>query len=341
MPSDSTLTHDIIVIGTSAGGVQALSDVVAALPPDLPATLFIVIHLSPQGPNLLGDVLRAVTNLSVRTPADGETFERGTIYIAPADCHLLVQQNHVRITRGPRENRCRPAIDPLFRSAAISYRSRVIGVLLTGLLDDGAAGLVAIQRCGGLTIVQEPREALWPDMPLAALELMRPDYISTLKEIGGLLTSLVQQPAENPRPVPLSIALEAKIAEGISDVMTEEQLGELVPLSCPECGGPLWEIRSENFARYRCHVGHAFTAKALLSDQRESIERALWGALRALKERAKVLSNLAKNSRSPNSSTTRDYEEQAENTEAHIQIITDLLPNLQLQRISVTASDES
>src|SRR5262245_48715050 len=266
--------HDVIIIGASAGGVQALSRLVAQLPRDLPAALFLVIHMPFQGPDLLGDVLRGVTVLPVKTPSDGEAFEPGTIYIARPDHHLLVKQGYVRLTRGPRENRCRPAIDPLFRSAAVAYRSRVVGVLLTGMLNDGAAGLQGIQRCGGIAMVQEPQDALWPDMPLAALEQIRPDHVLPVRDMGDLLVRLVQKAPGNPPPIPPGVALEARIAEGVGDVMTEEQLGTLVPLSCPECGGPLWEIRSEKSDRYRCHVGHAFTSKALLSDQEEAAERA-------------------------------------------------------------------
>src|SRR5262249_11779242 len=156
MPADTSAGHHIIVIGASAGGVAALSELVAQLPQDLPATLFIVLHIPSSGPSLLAEVFQRRTLLPVKTPTDEETFEESTIYVAPPDCHMLVKQGHVCLTRGPRENRCRPAIDPLFRSAAVTYRSQVIGVLMTGLLDDGVAGLVAIQRCGGVTVVQEP-----------------------------------------------------------------------------------------------------------------------------------------------------------------------------------------
>jgi two-component system chemotaxis response regulator CheB len=181
------LGRDIIVVGASSGGVEALIRIVAALPPDLPAAMFIVLHRPRVGPNLLAQILQNVSPLTVADAVDGQAITKGHVYVGPPDRHLLIEQERLRLSRGPKENHSRPAIDPLFRSAAYTYGSRVIGVVLTGNLDDGMAGLWAIKDRGGIAIVQDPKEALFPSMPSSALANVEVDYCLRLDEIAPIL----------------------------------------------------------------------------------------------------------------------------------------------------------
>jgi two-component system chemotaxis response regulator CheB len=285
--------HDIIVIGASAGGVETLSMLVAQFPEDLPATVFVVQHTSANAPGYLDRVLHRASLLPVTVAQDGESFQRAHVYVAPPDYHLLVKQGYMRVTRGPRENRVRPAIDPLFRSAAAAYGARVVGVVLTGFQGDGTAGLLAVQRCGGVTMVQHPEDALHPEMPLSALAHVEVDHCLPVSKMGEVLLRLTcEAPAETP-PIPQDILAEVAIAEDPADAVTyEEELGALVPVTCPECGGPLWGLHTDRIQRYRCRLGHAFTAESLLTGQSAVIETALWTAVRTMEERARILTLL-------------------------------------------------
>ncbi|HEX5691248.1 MAG TPA: chemotaxis protein CheB, partial [Roseiflexaceae bacterium] len=280
----ATILHrDMIVVGASAGGVDALKQLVAQLPGDLAASVFVVLHTSANDPGYLPAILNHAGPLEARLAEHGQPIRHGQIIVARPDQHLLLKNEQVILARGPRENRSRPAIDPLFRSAAAAYSTRVIGVLLSGLLDDGLSGMAAIQRCGGITIAQEPHDATYPDLPRNAIEAGVVDYRMPVAEMGALLSQLVQVPVAAPATIPPDIALEALLAErAMSDVPSEERLGEMAPLSCPECGGPLWQLDDNVVKRYRCHVGHGYTARALLSEQGLEVERALWVALRTL-----------------------------------------------------------
>ena len=179
--------HDIVVIGGSAGGVEALRRICEGLPADFPAAVFVVIHISPNSRSIMPDLLSRAGRLPARHPTDEEPIHRGTIYVAPPDMHMLLRPGYVMLRRGPQENRTRPAIDPLFRSAAVAYGSRVIGVVLSGLLDDGCAGLLAIKSCGGISVVQEPNDAMWPEMPRNALAHDRVDHCVPAAELPALL----------------------------------------------------------------------------------------------------------------------------------------------------------
>jgi two-component system chemotaxis response regulator CheB len=225
---------------------------------------------------------------------DCESFELGHIYVAPPDHHLLVKQGYLRVTRSLRENRVRPAIDPLFRSAAVAYGARVVGVVLTGLQNDGTAGLLAIKRCGGTAIVQDPTDAPYPDMPLSALEHVKVDYCVPVLKMGAVLYRLSQEPPAATPPIPQELCIEVNIAENPNENNDcAEQLGESGTSMCPECGGPLWELRDEQLRRYRCRLGHAFTAESLLEGQSEVIEYALWAAVRTMEDRVRILMSLA------------------------------------------------
>jgi two-component system chemotaxis response regulator CheB len=314
----------IIVIGTSAGGLAALDKLIGGLP-HLPASIFIVQHMAPESSAepLLHRLERHKT-FACKIACDGETFASGTIYIAPPDYHLLVKKKTLLVTKGARENRYRPAIDPLFRSAAVSHGANVIGVILTGMLDDGTAGLVAVKRCGGVTVVQDPKDAAYPDMPANALHNLKVDHCVPLTRMGLLLASLAHAPPRKRRPVPKDIRTEAVIAERVlSDIAQVNTLGSQVPYNCPNCSGVLWRMAQPGVPRFRCHTGHSFTASALLVSQSEKIEESLWVALRMLEERRNLLNNMAE--KEPRAQGKRSYAERATETAVHIQRIRSML----------------
>lgn len=307
----------LFVIGASAGGMDALTRLVAQLPADFPAPIFIVNHMAADA---AGEALVRAINGSGSLPCevaqDGQAFEGGRIYLAPADHHLLVVKGKLRVTKGARENRSRPGIDPLFRSAAVAYRSKVVGVVLTGYLDDGTAGLEAIKRCGGVGVVQDPADAAYPDMPQNALNRVEVDHVVALEQMGALFAQLVQRRSVKDKPVPKDIAIEAKIAERVlSDLKAVTTLGEQVPFNCPECGGPLWEIDKGSSLRYRCHTGHAFTSAVLEAEQTAQIEETLWSALRMFEERRNLLMTI---SNRQSRGYSKSAAERAKESEVHI-----------------------
>lgn len=273
--------HDIIVIGASAGGVQALQRVVAGLGGDLPAAVFVVVHTSPTSKSLLPSVLGRSGPLACRPARNGEPIRPGRIYVAPPDRHLLVMKKHVRLTRGPRENLNRPAVDPLFRTAARHHGPRVVGVVLTGTLGDGSAGLAAVKARGGVAIVQDPSEALFPDMPLNALREVRVDHCLGLEAISALLQRLARRPAARRSRVPRA-APRGSVAGN----------GTPAGLSCPECIGPIWVSETNGVPRFECQVGHAFNVSDFEFGQKELVERALWTAVSALQDKAAVAKRL-------------------------------------------------
>lgn len=277
--------RDIVVIGASAGGLDAIRTLLGALPPDLPASIFVVIHRGTREPNLLPDILGAASRLPVVSAVDGQTHQRGNVLLAPTDRHLLVGRDHVHVRRGPRENRARPAIDPLFRSAAVHCSTRVIAVVLSGMLDDGTAGLLAVKNCGGLAIVQEPSDALYPEMPLNAIQHVTVDHVLPVGRMAGLLVELAATPRPPAVEPPEDVRLEAMIpALEIGD--TAGRFGVPSPLTCPDCHGTIYEIQDGGLLRYRCHTGHAFTLESMRASQTEAWERALYGGLRAQEEQA-------------------------------------------------------
>jgi two-component system, chemotaxis family, protein-glutamate methylesterase/glutaminase len=233
-PDPESSTRDVIVIGASAGGIEALRELLGGLPGDLPAALFVVLHTAEHAPGLLAQILGRSSSLPVVTAAEGQRFERGTVYVAPPALHLIVGHDHLHVRRGPRENGSRPAIDPLFRSGAASCTTRVIGVLLTGMLNDGTSGLQAIKRCGGLTIVQDPTDAAYGEMPRSALRHVAVDHILPLREIPATLADLALQARPPPGDVPDEIRAEALIAaQEISDMRPFEEGRTIAPITCP------------------------------------------------------------------------------------------------------------
>ncbi|HWS55337.1 MAG TPA: chemotaxis protein CheB [Pyrinomonadaceae bacterium] len=287
---------DIVVVGTSAGGIEALRKLLGALPPDFPATVFVVQHLSPDVPSLLAQILERATSLPVQTARDGERFRRGRVYVAPPDRHLMLGDGDLmRVTRGPKENRFRPAVDPLFRSAARAYGPRVVGVVLTGGLDDGTTGLLALKQRGGTAVVQDPADALVPSMPLSAVTHVKVDYCLPLAGIGPLLVRLATEAAEDgSRPVSDELDIEVNIA--LEDKALEAgvtELGEPSSYACPDCHGVLLRLKTEGLIRFRCHTGHAYTADSLLAGVSEGVEDSLWNTIRALEEGEMLLRHLA------------------------------------------------
>jgi two-component system chemotaxis response regulator CheB len=288
--------HDIIVVGASAGGLEALDDLIGQFPADFGASIFVVQHMAPESSGAaLTRRLSRHKAIDVRLAKEGERITPGRVYVAPSDNHLLLKAGKVLVRKGARENRNRPSVDPLFRSAAAAYGSRVIGVVLTGMLDDGTAGLIAIRRCGGVTVVQDPRDAAYSEMPQSALDNLQVDFCVTIAEMGQLLAKLVSTPRGPAKRVPADVRTEAEIAERVlSDVDQVEGLGSQVPYNCPNCGGVLWEMDAPRTKRYRCHTGHSFTEASLLASQSEKIEEMLWISLRMFEERRNLLTSMGK-----------------------------------------------
>jgi len=293
LDSASGQHRDLIVVGASSGGLAALEELVTHLPGDLPAAVAVVWHTGHGESGFLARFLGRAGKLPARIAEQGDPVRTGEIAIAPRDCHLLVEPAGYRLSHGPRENRCRPAVDVLFRSAAVSYRSRAMGVVLTGQLYDGAAGLSAIQTCGGLAFAQDPAEAAYPEMPESAIASTPVDRVASVPKLAELLTRYAGTPAPEAPPVPQRLVQENLLATGHTSIQREESLGELTPYGCPECGGPLWEMDSPP-QRFRCHVGHAFSTPALLAEQRAATEQALWAATRVMEERERMLQGLQK-----------------------------------------------
>jgi two-component system chemotaxis response regulator CheB len=289
----------IVVIGTSAGGIEALREIVAGLPREFPAPIVIVMHTSPHSPGILPTILTRAGALPAHSPSGLERLHDGRIYVAPPDLHMLVEPGHVRVAKGPKENRFRPAIDPLFRSAAQVYGPNAIGVILTGNLDDGAAGLWAIKQLGGVAIVQDPAEALFSSMPASALQSVKTDHVVRLAEIPRLLVRLTsdEQVAAPRFDVPEQMEVEVKIARQDDPLQAGVQrLGEPSTFACPECHGVLLELKEAGRVRFRCHTGHAYSSESLLSEVHEAIELQLWNAIRAMQEGNLLMRTIADHS---------------------------------------------
>ena len=287
----------IVVVGASAGGVEALVQLVRNLPHDLAAPVCIVLHIPADSPSLLARILNRDSRLHAVNAEPGLRWENGKIYVAPPDRHLIVRDDGtLGVARGPRENRHRPAVDPLFRSAAIVFGSRAIGVVLSGTLDDGTAGALAIKERGGLIVVQDPQEAMYPSMPQSVITHCRVDHVSSIIGLGELLGRLVEAPAPPPtaKEIPKEMRLEARMAELDPEALaTDDRPGQPSPYSCPDCGGVLWEIAEGEYARFRCRVGHAFAPETMLEAQQELLEEALWSAVKTLEETARLSNRLA------------------------------------------------
>lgn len=319
--------RDIVVVGASAGGVEALKQLVSGLPKDFPAAMLVVLHVSAHGVSYLPQILSRAGALPAVHAQDHQAIQQGHIYIAPPDRHLVVQRGYLALTRGPQENDHRPAVDPLFRTAARVYDSRVIGIVLSGVLDDGTAGMVAVKARGGLAICQHPNDAMYPQMPLSVAENVEVDHIVSVGEMPELLGRLVREEVrENPlTSVSPLMVLETDAAEGDVDYDTNV-LGEPSEYVCPACGGTLWEIHDHELVRFRCRVGHAYSAQTLIAQQDEALDEALWTALRALEENAALNRKMAERAgNNDRGIMAKRYREKAENLDMRADIIRQVL----------------
>lgn len=291
--------RDIVVVGASAGGVTALTKFVASLSKDFNGSVFVVLHVPPNSPSNLPAILTRAGFLKAIHPKDGEQIKEGYIYVAPPDHHMLLEGRRILVKKGPEENRFRPSIDALFRSAAYVYGTRVIGIVLSGLLNDGTSGLWSVKRLGGLTIIQEPNDAEHPSMPMNALQYVDTDHIMPVAEMGALLNTLVmkkapKKPKISKREMQL---LEMEVIIARKDNAFEMgimNLGELTPFTCPECHGVLVRLLEGKFIRFRCHTGHAYTASTLLAHVTKVVEETLWQGMRGLEETTLLLNQIGK-----------------------------------------------
>jgi two-component system, chemotaxis family, protein-glutamate methylesterase/glutaminase len=281
----------VIGVAASAGGVEALQQLVRRLPADLDAALCVVLHIPSTGRSLLAPILDRVSRLSVVLAEQGAPLAAGTVYVAPADCHLLVRADRIELSSGPKENGVRPAADPMFRSLARSWGAAAVAVVLSGALDDGAAGSLAVAQAGGHVIVQDPDDALVPGMPASALAVDAADEVLPVAAIGDALTRLVRVPVIDPREEAL-VSAEPDPAE--MEHGPNRPDGPASGFTCPECSGALWELREGSLVRYRCRVGHSYSDDAMVDAQGSAGEAALWTALEVLEERSELLRRIAK-----------------------------------------------
>jgi two-component system chemotaxis response regulator CheB len=293
--------RDVIVVGTSAGGVDALAQLARGLPPGFPASVFVVCHFPAGGRSVLPEILSRAGPLLADHARDGEPFHPGHIYVAPPDRHLvLAPGNRMRLTREARENHHRPAVDPLFRSAARHYGPRTVGVILTGALYDGVAGLMAIRAAGGLAVAQDPDDALVAAMPQNATELAGVDHVVPAAGLAALLVNVVRDSGSGGRGAPTMDPIDkmpAVVEQTMDRQVRNERRGEVSMFSCPECGGALWQVDEPKIVRFRCHVGHAYNGETLLAEQTECLEAALWTAVRTFREKAVLSRQLANRDR--------------------------------------------
>ncbi|HEY3886002.1 MAG TPA: chemotaxis protein CheB [Vicinamibacterales bacterium] len=289
--------HDVIVIGASAGGVEAISRIVADLPREIRASIFVVLHIS-RGRSMLPEILTRAGRLPASHPTDGEPLQYGRIYIAPPDQHMVVLDGAVRIVHTSSENGVRPAVDPLFRSAARAYGARVVAAILTGTLDDGTAGIAAVKEAGGVTIAQDPDEAFAPGMPRSAVAAGMIDHVLTLRDIPPLLSALAEADAPAAlRHGPHVQAMEPDLADLQIARTARDRPGQPSVFTCPECHGTLWEVDQRGLLRFRCRVGHVYSPESMVAAQADEVDRALWVALRTLEERAALAHRLAERGR--------------------------------------------
>jgi two-component system chemotaxis response regulator CheB len=319
--------RDVVVIGGSAGGVGALDTLVRGLPRDFDAAMLVALHTAEHGPGLLPEILGRSSPVPARFANEGDPVEPGRILVAPPGRHMLVTRSGIALTRGAHENRQRPAVDPLFRSAAVVYGPRVVGVILSGQLDDGTVGLSAVQRCGGLAIVQDESDAAYPSMPASARAHVAVEHALPAAALGGLLGRVTSEDlAVAAPPTPTLIEAEAAMDRGqLDDADLLERLGERSLLSCPECHGALWEI-SDDVLRFRCHVGHAFNPGALGASHTRALEDALWAAIRGFGESAYIAERVARRQPPSEAATFEARARKAREHAALLRKVIDTLP---------------
>ena len=304
-----------------------MESVVGGLPADLPASLFVVLHSCPELPSRLPELLSRAGTLPVGHAIDGERFRRGHIYVAPPDHHLLLRDGTMLLTLGPRENGFRPAVDPLFRTAAHEHGRRVVGIVLSGALDDGTRGLAEIKRAGGVAIAQRVDEATIPGMPMSAIRNVEVDHVVPASAIAPLIVQLATEPVRR-GAVNARTRGRHYVAEHRSRELSSSHLGSPSPFTCPECGGALWERRDGKLTNFHCHVGHSCTAEGLASGLNDRVERAMWTALRTLEESTVLQQRFAKQARTRGlDSLARAHEQRARTSALRARVIHDALTN--------------
>jgi two-component system chemotaxis response regulator CheB len=319
--------RDIVVIGTSAGGVEALQELVQHLPADYPGTIFVVMHIGPG--SILPEILSRAGKIQALPAAHNAPYQRNRIYVAPPNRHLVIYDGVMQLDAGARENGSRPSVDPLFRSAARTHRGRVVGVILTGSLDDGSAGLFAVKARGGVAVVQDPAEAAAPEMPLNAMRNVQPDYCIRVAEIAPLLVKLARQGVDNGNtPIDMSPQLEQFVDP--APIIQEPPANETqIALVCPECSGALYEQREGEVVKFRCHVGHAFSPATLSEAHKEALERALWTAVRTLNERVTMHRQFLRRDRNTGEDLVfKRFEESVAGAEHDVELLREIISRL-------------
>lgn len=302
---------EVVVVGASAGGVEALIRFVHALPSDFPVPILVVLHVPASGPSLLPEILTRHGALEAVHAHDGDVLDGGRIFVAPPDQHLTVSANHLDVTRGPVENGHRPAIDPLFRSASLAYDGKVAGVVLSGTLDDGTAGLAWIKQRHGVTLVQAPGDAIYPAMPQHAIDFVEPDYVQPIEQLVDTLVRLTSMASGRN-------GKESALEPAPDPSREDAQPGDIAPFSCPACGGTLWETDTGRVVSFRCRVGHAYTLNSLVAGHSETVERAFWSAYRALEEQSAMSRRVARRLADRGRLKSADrFERQAEQAARH------------------------
>jgi two-component system chemotaxis response regulator CheB len=336
MDAETIVRRDIVVVGASAGGVEALTRFVSRLTGDFDGAVFIVLHVAPSR-SVLPGILGRKSAIPVAHAVEGETIQAGRIYVAPPDRHLLLEPHHVRVLTGPRQNGHRPGIDPLFRTAAWAYSDRVVGVLLSGMLDDGTLGLQAIKRRGGLSLVQDPNDALYRSMPQNAISHNSPDLIGSADELAQFVVELAAYGAESSGPRAMDEPCGEQPIGRVEDVLEgrlDTSEGELAPFTCPECSGNLWEVDEGGLIRFRCRVGHSYSVEAMYAAQGSALEAALWGAYRALEERIALKRTLSGRLRRHGAEwSAQRIEAEATQAEEHAAAMRDMLEQTTERRL--------
>jgi len=318
--------RNIIVIGASAGGIGAVKKMVMGLSADLDAAFVVVLHLSTKSnAQNIADILQKQTSLRCLVARDNMLIESGNMYLAPQDNHLMVKAGLLKVNQGPHENKYRPSIDVLFRSAAVSYGNRTIGIILTGMLEDGTSGMWAVKSCGGICIVQDPVEAEYPDMPQSVINKVQADYRVYLDAIPVIIKKIVANALPPSVPVPSGLKVEAEITEQMmSHIEQLEQIADHSNFVCPDCGGGLWAIKNDPTHRYRCHTGHVYTEKLLAELQDAKIEESVWVSIRMLEEKSNM-SLLMKERNSDDPVRAQYYQNRINDIDAHVNRLKKLL----------------
>ncbi len=317
----------IIVMGASMGGFNTYRKLLSLLPADLDAAIFLVQHVGKMSEDILAPLLDKCGPLTVVEARDGAKIEPGIIQVARPGHHLLIKEEQISTPVGPGINRNRPSIDVLFKSAAAYHGSRVTAVLMTGYQDDGVDGLNSVKLCGGRTLVQDPEEAEYPELPKNAIQYAQVDHVLSIEAIAAKLTEKAQQSPSKPVTVPDELLKEIRIYEHpMSSIEKLEEMGAPTSLTCPECGGALRHLEKNSPSRYICHTGHSFTEKSLLQGQTEKIEEALWGAVRMMKERVRILNRMVHGSNEKGMKKNFEYDlQKIEELNDQARIISDFI----------------